>query len=452
MPRSAIESGVVDIVLPVAEIPRRIRELQELQPRVRIDAPGTDAAEGDRELVPRILTQLRTRTGHDFSRYKRTTIERRVERRMQLQGVENLPAYLEVLRASPQEAVALADDLLINVTSFFRDPAVFEHLEHDVVPALFEGKGSMNTVRVWSVGCATGEEAYSLGMLLIEEASRRDRPPQIQIFASDLHERSLRFAREGLYPETIAADVSPRRLDRFFQEENGGYRVCKELRERIVFAPHNLLRDPPFSHLDLVSCRNVLIYLQREVQDEVLELFHYALHGEGYLVLGTAEMVDRSDLFRVERKDHHLYRRRNVPRAHLRLPSLPLVASGAPPARPMIAPPRAESSTGFGTLHQQMVERFAPPSLSSIRSTTCSTCPSARGATCRCRAASPRATSSGSSARSCAPSFARRSSSRASGRPPPARSRSPCSSTERCGTSCSASAPPARGRPKGSRW
>ncbi len=361
MPRSAINSGMVDLVLPLAEIPGRIVELLKTRPQVRVSTEPDPGEEADGELVPRILTWVRTRTDHDFSRYKRATVERRVARRMQLLGLEQPSQYLELLRGNAQETAALADDLMINVTSFFRDGAVFQHLERQVIPALFEGKGPGNRVRVWSVGSATGEEAYSLGMLLLEEAARREQPPQIQIFASDMHEPSLRHAREGLYPATIAADITPERLVRFFQKENGGYRVRKDLRERLVFAPHNLLRDPPFSHIDLIACRNVLIYLKREVQEEVMEIFHYALHGEGYLLLGTAEMADRSDLFRLESKEHHLYRRRNVPSSHPRVPTLPL-APKSPAAAP-VTPPRPEGSDGFGALHQRLVERYAPPSL-----------------------------------------------------------------------------------------
>ena len=364
MPRSAIGSGAVDIVLPLAEIPRRIIELEEAPPRMTTAAPTESAPAGELELVPRMLTQVRALTGHDFSRYKRSTIERRVERRMQVRGVGKPAEYLEVLRANPQETLALADDLLINVTSFFRDRTVFEYLEQHVIPALFEGKTQANRVRVWSVGCATGEEAYSIGMLLLEEAARRERPPQIQIFASDLHERSLRYAREGLYPETVAAEVTAERLERFFQEENGGYRVRKDLRERVVFAPHNLLSDPPFSHLDLIACRNVLIYLQRDVQDDVIRLFHYALDGEGYLLLGTAETVDHSDLFRVESKENHIYRRRNVPRGEVRLPDMLLTTAttGRPTTVP-VAPPAGSTVSSYGGLHQIMVEQHAPPSV-----------------------------------------------------------------------------------------
>ena len=361
MPRSALDSGVVDIVLPVRDIPRRIVDLVKTRPQVRRTAEEDKRADGDGDLVSRILTWVRTRTDHDFSRYKQTTVERRVARRMQLLGVEQPAHYLELLRGSADETAALADDLLINVTSFFRDHAVFDYLERNVVPSLFRDKAPNNRLRVWSVGAATGEEAYSLGMLLLQEAARHDQPPQIQIFASDLHEPSLRQAREGLYPETIAADVTTERLERFFQKESGGYRVKKELRERIVFAPHNLLRDPPFSHIDLIACRNVLIYLKRDVQDEVMELFHYALHGEGYLLLGTAEMADRSDLFRLESKEHHLYRRRNVTSPHGRVPTLPLPPKLGVPAAP--APSPLDGAGSYDAMHLRMVERYAPPSI-----------------------------------------------------------------------------------------
>jgi two-component system CheB/CheR fusion protein len=362
MPRNAIATGVADLVLPAEEMPARIREFVRTQPDITL---GTNRLpETERDRVPRVLAQVRARTGHDFSRYKRSTIERRIERRMQLRGIEQLDSYLDLLRDHAEEAGSLADDLLINVTRFFRDRSVFDHLEQRVIPELFAHKEGDGRIRVWSVGCSTGEEAYSMGILLLEEAARRGEVPQIQLFASDMHHPSLRFAREGLYPETIEADVSPERLERFFHRENHGYRVRKDLREMIVFAPHNLLRDPPFSHLDFIACRNLLIYLQRDVQEEVIELFHYALQGEGYLLVGTAETVERSELFRLESKEHHVYRRRNVHRGDMRVPIISLASA---PAAPMLAlqntPPRATPTVGYGELHEKMVERYAPPSI-----------------------------------------------------------------------------------------
>jgi two-component system, chemotaxis family, CheB/CheR fusion protein len=369
MPRSAINSGVVDLVSPVAEMPQHIANFVRTKPQVPTADDGRPRGEGS-DLMQQILTAVRVRTGQDFSRYKRSTVGRRVMRRMQVVGVQTLDQYLELTREkNGREAAALLDDLLINVTSFFRDAAVFRMLEKDVIPRLFEGKGATDKVRVWSVGCATGEEAYSTGMLLLEEASRRPKGPQVQVFASDLHERSLRYARDGLYPAAIAHDVPRERLDRFFREQDGGYRVTKPLRDIVVFAAHNLLQDPPFSWLDLIVCRNVLIYFQGDAQREVIDLFHYALNPGGFLLLGTAETLERSDLFRLDSKESHLYRRRDGRRRELRLPAAPPPPPPAPgpgpgpgPSKPA-ADTRGDEAQAFDTLHLRMLERYSAPSI-----------------------------------------------------------------------------------------
>ena len=280
---------------------------------------------------------------------------------MQLNAIEKLSSYLEFLRAQADEVRILADDLLITVTSFFRDPEVFERLEKTIVPQLFEGKQGDDEIRVWSVGCATGEEAYSLAILLLEEASRREIVPRMHVFASDLHEHSLKRARDGFYPGDIETDVSRERLKRFFIKEDGGYRIRKEVREMVVFAPHNLLGDPPFSRIDLLSCRNVLIYIQRDVQRDIVELFHYALRPEGFLVLGTSETVETSDLFRLEDKKCCIYQKRNVRAPEPRLPVFPMTYTrlqDKPGHREQVSDPVA-----YGTLHQRMVEQYAPASV-----------------------------------------------------------------------------------------
>lgn len=362
MPQSAIATGLVDFILPVAEIPASILRFVRVRPRLAFPADGEEVSQDERILLQKVFASLRFRTDRDFSRYKRSTVLRRISRRMQLSGVEDFAAYLERLRQRPDEVRALADDLLITVTHFFRDPEVFERLEKVEMGRLFAKKGPADSVRVWSVGCATGEEPYSLAMLLMEEASRHEAPPQIQVFASDLHHRSLEKAREGFYPGDIAVDVSPERLKRFFQEETGGYKVRKEIRDLVVFSPHNLLADPPFSHMDLISCRNLLIYLDREVQQGAIELFHYALNPDGVLVLGSAETVDALDLFRIEDKKLRFFRKRNVPPREPRLPVFPMTHTrfsgngGQQAARP--GPPMS-----IGTLHQRMVEKYAPPSM-----------------------------------------------------------------------------------------
>ncbi|MEX0724934.1 MAG: chemotaxis protein CheB [Planctomycetaceae bacterium] len=360
MPQSAIATGLVDLVLPLAKIPEAVIRFARTQPRLPI-AEGAEDVEGEaRRQLHQIFAQLRTRTRRDFTRYKRSTILRRIQRRMRLRQIDELPEYLALLHEQPEEVRNLADDLLITVTNFFRDAEVFQTLEQDVIPQLFAGKGELDEIRVWSVGCATGEEPYSLAMLLMEEAMRRNAAPRLQIFASDLHERSLERARQGLYLGDIEADVSPERLKRFFIKESGGYRIRKELRELVVFAPHNLLGDPPFSRLDLIACRNVLIYLQRDVQRDIIELFHYALRPNGFLSLGTSETVDSSDLFLVHDKKRCIYRKRNVPAPEPRLPVFPLTRSRL--AGGAEYPQRPGEPVVYGMLHQQMVERFAPPS------------------------------------------------------------------------------------------
>ncbi len=365
MPRSAIATGLVDLVLPLAEIPGAVLGYAHTEPHVVVPDGDGDADAGDRRLLQKVFAHLRARTDRDFSHYKRSTVLRRISRRMQLRHVEDLSDYLRLLREDREEAQSLADDLLITVTSFFRDAEVFDALAADVIPSLFEGRGPEDEIRVWSVGCATGEEAYSLTMLLLEEAERRELPPKIQIFASDLHARSLARARQGYYPGDIQTDVNPDRLARFFTQEDHGYRIRKEVRDRVLFAPHNLLGDPPFSRIDLISCRNVLIYLQREIQPDVYDLFHYALRPNGVLVLGTSERLDAAALFRILDKKHQIYRKRDLPGPQPRLPVFPLArhrigASGGWRAR---SDDRPRERVALGALHQRMVERYAMPSL-----------------------------------------------------------------------------------------
>lgn len=360
MPQSAITTGVVDLILPINDIPEAIFRFVRTQPRLPQAEEDEDLDGEMRQLLQKVFGQVKARTGRDFSRYKRTTILRRIQRRMQLLQIEELPAYVSHLRQRPEEVHTLADDLLITVTNFFRDPKVYDFLAKRVIVELFKNKTADDTLRAWSVGCATGEEAYSLAMLLLEEAMRRDNAPKIQIFASDLHEHSLSKGRDGFYPGDIEADVSTERLRRFFVKENGGYRIRKEVRELVVFAPHNLLSDPPFSRLDLVSCRNVLIHIQRDVQRDIIDLFHYALRPDGYLLLGTSETVEGGDLFRTEDKKYCVYRKRNVQAPEPRLPVFPLT-------RPRLAgipteAAREREPLAYAKLHQRMLEKFAPPS------------------------------------------------------------------------------------------
>ncbi len=363
MPQSAIASGMADRILPVGEIAEAILRIRKTEPRVPPLKDGEELIpDPETFILHKVITQLRARTDRDFSRYKPATMLRRIARRMQLNYIPDPHAYVDKLHHDPDEVRALADDLLITVTSFFRDPEVFEYLSKNTLPRLFENKRAEDKIRVWSVGCATGEEAYSLAILLCEEASRRETPPRIQLFASDLHRSSLDKAREGFYPGDIETDVSDERLERFFQKEDGGFRIRKELRDLVVFAPHNVLGDPPFSKLDLIACRNLLIYLQRGVQREVIELFHYALNPDGVLILGSAENADAQDLFRTDSKRLCVYRKMNVPGPEPRLPVFPLnriwnkLEGG-------LKRPESSEPVAYEAIHNLLLDRYGPPSL-----------------------------------------------------------------------------------------
>jgi two-component system, chemotaxis family, CheB/CheR fusion protein len=358
MPRSAIATGMVDLVLPVAQIPSQLKNLKQLTPTALISSDHLDAA--GRGALQGIFAQVKARTRHDFSRYKPSTILRRIHRRMQLRQLETLDAYLQVLRNVPEETLALANEFLINVTSFFRDTEVFAALETHVIPQLFAGRTPNDAIRAWSVGCATGEEAYSLAMLLVEAARRESAPPRVQVFASDLHEPSLKVAREGLYNGHLEADLGAERLARFFVEETHGYRIRADLRDCIVFAQHDLLADPPFSRLDLIVCRNLLIYLQRDAQRDVIELFHYALNSGGVLVLGNAETLDEPELFHLENRAQGIYRKRNAPAREARLPAF---ATGGGHFDDRLGRHTVLQAGSYGALHQKMVERYALPSI-----------------------------------------------------------------------------------------
>src|SRR5271166_5170140 len=301
MPRSAIMTGAVDLVLPVAAIPEILAKYAGRKELMPDDHPPDRLAE--------IVNLVRTKTSHDFALYKPGTLTRRIERRMALAGVDDSGRYLDMLREKPAELELLAKDLLINVTSFFRDPKAFELLAEEVIPDLVRRQPSDQPLRIWVAGCSTGEETYSLAMLFLEEIAAAKRNIQLQAFASDINQDAVAVAREGRYPESIAADVSPGRLARFFSQEEHSYRVVPELRGTVVFTAQDVLADPPFSRLDLISCRNLLIYLRPEAQEKVLLLFHFALRESSILMLGGAETVGRlDDRFEPISKTQRIYR------------------------------------------------------------------------------------------------------------------------------------------------
>jgi two-component system CheB/CheR fusion protein len=290
---SQTAAALADFILPVAEIPAHVaayvRHFREREARREFEEMLDRASTS----LGRIADILRTKTGNDFHGYKRNTFLRRVQRRMQVVQIDDVERYVEHLRSDGSEVQSLFNDLLIGVTQFFRDGREFEILQEQVVPKLFDGKGTGGHVRVWVLGCATGEEAYSIGILLREHVAKLEAHPHIQIFATDIDGRALAAARVGRYRETIENDVSPERLARWFVKEGNTYCVVKELREMCIFSQHNVIKDAPFSKLDLISCRNLLIYLNADLQNRVIPLFHFALLPDRYLFLGNSENVTR---------------------------------------------------------------------------------------------------------------------------------------------------------------
>ena len=292
MPRSAIATRMVDFVLPPAEMPAQlISYVAHAFGKAAIPlSPPTPKSEG---ALKRVFILLRAQTGHDFSHYKQNTVIRCVERRMAISQIDRLDDYVRYLQQSPAEVESLFHDLLIGVTSFFRDPAAFEALRLHVIPQLVEGKPPGSPIRVWVPGCSTGEEAYSIAILLHEHIAAVRQTLKLQVFATDIDARSIDRARAGVYPASVAADIAPERLAQFFVQEPDGsaYRVAKSIRDTLVFSEQDVIKDPPFSRLDLISCRNLLIYVDGELQKKLLPMFHYALKPGGFLFLGTSESV-----------------------------------------------------------------------------------------------------------------------------------------------------------------
>lgn len=359
MPQSAIATEAVDFVAPLARLAERLTEIARSKEAVR----SLDMA-GVANDLRRIVALLRTRTGHDFSSYKRATVMRRVLRRMQVCRTESFADYADYLLTTPEEAQNLFSDLLISVTTFFRDEQAFEALAQQAIRPLVEGvsEDTDQGLRVWIVGCATGEEAYSVAILLFEEMARQKIKVPFQVFATDLDEGALATAREGRYPRAIEADVTEERLNRFFIDEGTHFRVRKELRESILFAKHSVLKEPPFMRLDLITCRNLLIYLERSLQAQVCSIFRYGLRPGRYLFLGSAETVDvAADLFAPVDRQARIYSAR--PHSGQILPVLPQFAAPEQitnPERP--TPAGTERAAVPAALHVAALEQNAPAS------------------------------------------------------------------------------------------
>ena len=348
MPRSLIAGGHADYVLPPAEMPTHLiaYAAQAFGKATRPVAPPAKSEDA----LTKICILLREKTRHDFSQYKETTLRRRIERRMALHRIDRQSDYVTFLRQDPAEIEALFGDLLIGVTNFFRDPEAFAALEQEVIPRLFAGKPAGATVRVWICGCSTGEEAYSIAILLREHLETLKQAYKVQVFATDIDPRAIAQARAGLYPVSISADVSAQRLARFFSEDaQGGYRVQKVVRDLLVFSEQDVAQDPPFSKMDLISCRNLLIYINGDLQARLIALFHYALNPDGVLFLGTSETVGEvPTLFAPLNRKWKLYNRLEQPRSAFVPTSVMRVP--VPPVSTGVTDPLAPAAAGPSTI------------------------------------------------------------------------------------------------------
>ena len=295
MPESAAATGLVDRIMPVEEMPEQLIAYQRHLLEVASHKDGRGSRQDTTKYLATITTLLRSGLGHDFAWYKESTLVRRIQRRMQVLRIDKVPAYIDRLRKEPRELELLFQELLISVTQFFRDPDAFVVLEASVLPAILADKGNDDQVRIWVPGCATGEEVYSIAILVKEETNRRGITPKVQIFGTDIDENAVTVARTGRYTKAMGG-LAPERIERYFVEEAGGYRVVKPIREMCVFSTHSVVKDPPFSKLDLISCRNLLIYLNADLQERVVRTFHYALRPNGVLFLGPSEGVSRNPL------------------------------------------------------------------------------------------------------------------------------------------------------------
>ena len=365
MPRSAIDAGLADIVAAADELPGKILTYLRRTPLIaRTEATLEDKTQG---AVEKAVILLRAHTGNDFSFYKRNTLYRRIERRMGIHQIAKMAGYVRYLQENSQELDLLFKELLIGVTNFFRDPAAWDQLRDQALPALFANRPSGQTLRAWVPGCSTGEEAYSLAMVF-REAAEKIKPVgrlTLQIFATDLDRDAIEKARQGFFPANIAADVSAARLKRFFNKEDNGYRVRKEIREMVIFAPQNLIMDPPFTKLDILSCRNLLIYLTPVVQKKLIPLFHYSLTPGGLLFQGSAETIgDGTALFSPLSGKSRLFRRTEsvVRPTHIALPIAFRAGLATSGAEAHATAPKAPES--LQTLADQLVlHNYAPPAV-----------------------------------------------------------------------------------------
>jgi len=365
MPRSVIDASLADMVGPPAQLPRRILAYfaHPMMAGTGLQAQPEPQADGLHAALEKVLILVRAQTGHDFSLYKKGTVYRRIQRRMAIHQIQTADAYLRHVRENAVEAELLYKELLIGVTSFFRDPAVWDHMRQEVFPRLIRGRPEGHALRAWVAACSTGEEAYTLAMVFAEAVAELEQPAgfSLQIFATDLEKDAVARARKGVYPENIAADVSPERLERFFTRVPGGYRVRQDIRAMVVFAQQSIASDPPFARLDVLSCRNLLIYLEAELQQKLMPLFHHSLNPGGILVLGSAETIGQSsDLFMPLGAKTRIYRRLEASSRAGSFPVYPDAVMSAPVHMPAARKPLPGAGSLQVLADQVLARRFAP--------------------------------------------------------------------------------------------
>ncbi len=363
MPSSAMATGLADYILSAADMPGQLVAYTK-GPYLKNRVAAAPTAAFPKEPLQRILALLRARTGHDFASYKMNTIRRRIERRMNVHQIKEAPEYVRYLQDNPHEIDMLFSELLISVTSFFRDPAAFEVLAEKALPDLLGSRSDGHTLRVWIPGCASGEEAYSIAIILHECMAKMKPRFDVQIFGTDLDAHAIEAARAGVYAAGITANVSPERLERYFVREDNTYRIRKEIREMLVFAPQNVIKDPPFTKLDLIVCRNVLIYLDADLQRRLLPVFHYAMRPGGLLFLGPSESIGGyADLFEPLNNQWKIFRRKETASPVYPIMEMPAgpKAAAAAAAREAFAP--VKPSHTIAHIERLLLGRFAPTTL-----------------------------------------------------------------------------------------
>jgi two-component system CheB/CheR fusion protein len=356
MPKSAVATGLVDKILAVADMPEAIRDYFERGLANIVSLPDVT------DFLLNVCEHVRHRLGHDFSQYKRSTMLRRIQRRMQVVGASTGEEYLERLRSNADEAGLLFRDLLINVTCFFRDAEAFDVLRREVIPELLRDKGASDTVRIWTPGCSSGEEAYSIAIMIAETLSRMQARPGVQIFATDIDEAMLQKARAASYPESAVKDVPLELLDRYFYAQDEEYVLTQSVRDMVRVSNHNLIKDPPFSRVDMIVCRNLLIYLNANLQQRLIPVFHYALKPNGWLFLGSAENIAaRNDIFDTVDAAAKVYRRRGAHRQSVAMPLFVQPLALAVTSHPGAAEGQRLPTERADSAARRVLERYAPP-------------------------------------------------------------------------------------------